>query len=138
MPFGIQRSQNMARRSVHLVVELTLNAAEAGVVGADVTQNLRGQIVVRIKALELLLKVNALQVQLPHPRRRLRIQAACHPREVARCIEPRQHLGLRRKVIACIRVHNLCQKLCCVFTILAKLARNGVDAVDQHCHRQFL
>ncbi len=79
---------------MHLVVELLLQPAQPVIIRAHIAQHLRRQVAVRIKALELLLEVDALQVQLAHPVRRLRIHPPRHPRKVARRIEPRQHLLL--------------------------------------------
>ena len=52
-----------ARNAVQLRVELLLEAAEAVVVDADVAEHLRGDLVVGIEALKLLLEINALHVE---------------------------------------------------------------------------
>ena len=97
---GVHRGQHVAGRAMHLVVELLLQSAQSRVVGAHITQHLRGKIVVGIEALELLLEIDALQVQLAHAIRSVRIDASRHPRKVLRIVEARQNLLLRCEVVA--------------------------------------
>ena len=75
------------RGAVKVVVKLTFNPAKAHVVRADITQYLRGEIVIRIEALELTLKVNAFQIKSFHAGSRGCIKLACDPGEVARRVQ---------------------------------------------------
>ena len=49
MPVGIERGQHASGLAMQIAVEATLQAAEPVVIGADVTQHLRGQRIIRIE-----------------------------------------------------------------------------------------
>jgi hypothetical protein len=121
---------------VHLVVELLLQPAQSGVVGAHIAQHLRGQIVVGIKTLELFLEVDALQVQLAYPVCRVRIDPPRHPRKALRVVEARQNLLLRGEVVRGFGMHHLGQHLRRRRAVLAHLRRHSEDRIDRHRHGQ--
>ncbi len=76
-----------AGRAVEFAVEFFFKAAEAVVVDANVAQHLRGELVVGIEALKLLLEVNALHVEGLHGGGDLRRDAARDPGEVMAGVE---------------------------------------------------
>ncbi len=135
---GVHRRQHMPGSSVHVFVELQLQSAKPGVVRAHIAQHMRGQLVVRVKALELLLEVHALQVQLANPVRRRSIHAARHPRKAMRRVEARQHLVLGGKVVGRVFMHHTRKNRRRAAAILAQLTRYGVDRVHLHRNRKLL
>ena len=66
MAASIHGGKHAARDAVKLPVEFTLQTAEAVIVDPDVAENLRGDLVVGIEALELVLEVNALHIEGAH------------------------------------------------------------------------
>ena len=72
---------------MQLAVEFSFEAAETVVVDADVAQHLRGDLVVGIEALELLLEVNALHVEGANFRGNLGRNAARDPGKVLALVE---------------------------------------------------
>src|SRR6202011_2489647 len=67
MPAGIKSCQHAAGNPVQVAVELALHASEAIVIGADVSQDLRGKLAVGIEALEFLLEIHAFEIQRLYP-----------------------------------------------------------------------
>ena len=123
---------------MQLRLKLALHTAESVVVCADIAQHLRGQAAVGVEALELLLQVDALQVQLAHPLRGIGVQLAGHPGKVARPVETRLDLVLRGEMIGRIHVNNLRQQGRVTRLVIAQLAGDRVHAVHQHGHGQLM
>ncbi len=81
MPPRIHGRVHAAGNAVQLRFELLLQAAQAVVVHAHIAQHLRGDLVVRIEALKLFLKVDALE--LSRCLRQLPVIAAREPQPPA-------------------------------------------------------
>ncbi len=75
-------------RPCRLAIEFFFQAAQAIVVDANVAQHLRGELIVGIEALELLLEVDALHVEGLDRGCNLRRHAPRDPGEVTACVEP--------------------------------------------------
>ena len=75
----VDGNHQLAGLALELLVELSLQAAQPLIVGANVAQNLRRQFALGIKALGFFLVVDALQIQRPDALNRFRIGLACHP-----------------------------------------------------------
>ena len=78
---GRRRKSSACRACLAIAVELAFEAAQALIVSADVAENLRGQFTLRIEALGLFLKVDALQIQRTDTLNHFGIGLACHPAE---------------------------------------------------------
>ena len=134
---GIHRGQHVPGNTVHLVVELQLQSAETRIFAAHITQYLRGQIVVRIEALEFFAEIDALQIQLLDASGGIRIHPPRNPGKMPGVVEAREHLGLRREPIGRVGMHHLGQHLRRTGAVLAQLGRIYVDGILLHRHRQF-
>ena len=77
---------------MQIAVEFFFQAAQSVVVDAHVAQHLRGDLVVGIEALKLLLEVNALHIEGLHRGRNLRRHAARDPGKVVPGIQARGNL----------------------------------------------
>ena len=130
VPLGIKRGDHVARCAVQFVVEAKFEAAEAIVIGADVAEDLCRKITVGVEALELLLKIDALQVEFADAVGGLRIELAGDPGEAMRGVEAGQHLLLGSEVVSGVGVDNLCEEESGLFLVVAEFGRNGEDAVD--------
>ena len=129
-PFRVDRDEHLSRTSAQLVVELVLDPALTGILHANRTQHLRREIARRIKALRLLLEVNALQLQRIDALDGFVVRLARHPAE--------------RLVRAAIRQHYV--------VVVARDARDKGNrgrkvfdfsghrecGIDQHRHRQLV
>jgi hypothetical protein len=123
--------------AVQLRVVRALQTAQAFVIGADIAEHMRCQVAIRVEALELLLQIDALQVQLTDALRRVCIHAACDPREVTRIVQPRQDRVVGREVIERVLMNDLGEQRGIVRLVACKLFRHGIDAVYKHRRRQF-
>ena len=123
------------RLPVQVAIEFFFKTAEPVVVDAHVAQHLRGNLAVGIKALELLLKIDALHIQGLHGGRHLRRDAARDPGEVVPCVQARGNLVLRGQPIFRIGVHQRGQ---CARggRLVGNLGRVGVNGVGQNRHSQ--
>jgi len=134
---GIERGQLPARGAVQVAVEAALEPAQAEVVGADVSEHLRGQILVRVKALELLLKVDPFQVQSAHAVGGRRVELAGDPGEAARGVEAGIDLARGGEAVGRIGVDGLGQRGG-GGVLVAHLGGDAVDGIDQHRHGQLM
>src|SRR5208282_787978 len=75
----VDRNHQLAGLALQLLVELSLQAAQALIVGANVAQNLRRQFSLGIKALGFLLVVDTLQIQRADALNRFGVGLARHP-----------------------------------------------------------
>jgi len=107
-----------------------------GVVGADVAEDLGGEIVVGVEALELFLDVNTAEVELADAVGGVGIEAAADPGEVAGGVEAGEDLRLRGEVILRVGVDDLGEELRGVGAVVAELGGDGVDRVDEDGHAE--
>ena len=91
---------------MQLAVEFFFQAAEPVVIDAHVAQHLRGELIVGVKALELLLEVDALHVEGFDGGGDLRRDAARDPGKVAAIVEARGDLGLGGERVVGIGVNQ--------------------------------
>ena len=120
---------------VQVAVEFFFKAAQPVVVDAHVAQHLRGDLAVGIKALELLLEVNALHIEGLHRGSDLRRHAARDPGKVVPCVQARGNLVVRGQRIFGIGVHQRGQGAR-GGRLVGNLSRIGVDGVGQNGHGQ--
>jgi hypothetical protein len=120
---------------MQVAVEFFFKTAQSVVVDTHVAQYLRGDFAVRIKALELLLEVNALHIQGLHRGRDLRRHAARNPGEVVPRVQARGDLVLRGQRIFGIGVHQRGQRARCG-RLVGNFRRIGVNGVGQNRHGQ--
>src|ERR1700722_9379436 len=76
---GIHRDHQLSGLAFELLVELTLESAQPLVVGTDIAQDLGRQFTLRIKALGLFLKVDALEIERSDAINDFSISLARHP-----------------------------------------------------------
>ena len=132
---------------MQVFVELLLKSAQPVIVDAHVTQHLRADLIVRVKALELLLDIDAFEIQRLHLRNDRGVLLARDPDEVTGGGQTSVDAvgggkGVRRiGVDYCrqlsgqreFRLRNLCR----VFAV-GDVVGNRVDRVHQDGHRQFV
>ena len=134
---GIHVDEHMPRHAMHVRIELLLQAAQPAIIRAPHSPaTCARQVRVRVEALELLGRVDALEVQLLHTLGSLRIHLARHPRKVARGIQPPQDLPFLREVVQRVRMHDARQQCRVAGPVLAQLARHREHAVHGNRHGQ--
>ncbi len=128
---------HFAGRAVQLLVEFLFEAAEAVVVHAHVAEHLRGDLVVGIEALKLLLEVDALHVEGAHAR--------CNFGVTRRAIQAKLCPAARRAAISLSVVRTSSGSVwtmaarVCAAAFLSSISRGvGVDGVDLHGHGQLV
>ena len=134
---GVDRGHHVAGDAVQLVVELHLKPAESVVVGADVAEHLGAKGAVRVEALELLLEVDALEVELADAVGSFGVDPSRDPCEVARHVEAREHLALARVVLGGVQVDDAAEDLRGIGAVVSEFAGNGEDGVDLGGHGEF-
>ncbi len=134
----IHGGEHAPGNAVERAIEFAFEAAETVIVDADIPQDLRGDLVVGIKALELILEINALHIeglefwwQSPGVTRRA-IQAKLLPSS-RRCAIWSSRVSLSSGSVWTIGG----QHAGCGFLVV-DLRRNGIDGVDLHGHGEFV
>src|SRR5208283_4798726 len=112
-----------------LLVELPLQAAQTLIVGANITQDLRRQFALGIKALGFFLKVDALQIQRTDALNHFRIGLACHPAESLVSTAVRQHNSRIVLSNACNQADGISE--------IGSFRRHDERRVHLDRHRQF-
>ena len=125
------------RNAVQLRLELLLQATQAVVVNAHIAQYLRGDFVVRIETLKLLLKVDALHGQTLHLQCNIRRNPPCDPGKAIAFVETIENLLLSGLRIVGINVNDGRE---CVRggRLVVDLNRHGKDRVHLHRHGQLV
>ena len=128
-----------AGNAVQLRIELLLQAAQPVVVHAHIAQHLRGNFVVRIKALELFLEVDALEAlildQLPDAGSGIRRDAPRNPGKAAPGFQTAGNLLLGGLRVVGVGVHDRGQ--CAGGRLLVvDFGGHGKDGVHLHGHGQ--
>src|SRR5579883_3638726 len=88
----VNRGQHAAGCTMQLVVKVLLKAAKPRVIEPDITEHLRGKLVVRIKALEFFLEVDTLQIERLDLCDDRGVLLACDPGEISGSIQPGENL----------------------------------------------
>ena len=76
---GVDGDHQTSGLALQLRIELTLEAAQSLIVGANIAEDLGGQLALGIETLGLLLKVDSLKIQRPYALGHLRIRLARYP-----------------------------------------------------------
>ncbi len=143
MTAGIERGEHAAGNAMQIAIEAALHAAQTVVISADISQDLRAQLAIRIKTLELFLEIDALEVKRLHPRDHRRVKLASDPRKIAGGVEPGGNLVGTGEAIGGISVNHFCQGVRDGLTLLqsfrilpvSDFRRHGVYRIRQHRHR---
>ena len=85
---GIDGDEFLAGNAAQIVVKLAFQPAQALVVSADIAEHMRRQLALGIKALRLLAKVNAAEIQLANAFRGVGVDLALDESEVAIRLQP--------------------------------------------------
>ena len=124
-----------AGRAVQTGVKFFFQAAEAVVVDAHVTEDLRGDLVVGIEALEFFLEVDAFHVKSFDGGGNLGRDAARDPGKVVAGGEARSDFRFGGERVFGIGVDER-SECACGSLLVGDLTGIGVDGVDQHGHGQ--
>ena len=126
-----------ARSAVQLRLVFLLQAAQPVIVRAHIAQHLRRDLVVRIKALKLLLGVDSLDRKPLDARGNLGRDPPCHPRKGMTVGQPFGNLLLGGQCIVGVGVHQRGQRVRRRLLVV-DLGGHGVEGVRLHRHGQLV
>ena len=125
------------------LVVFALHASEAIVIGAHVSQDLRGKLAVGIEALEFLLEIHAFEIQRFHPRDLRGVKFARDPGEVSRGVQPGRNLMRGSEAVGGVGVHDFGQGSGNSLPLgsagsPSAFLKDGVDRIGQRGHGQLM
>jgi hypothetical protein len=121
------------------MVELLLDTTESIFVGADIAENLGGDVVLGVKALELLLEVDALEVQGANGVNDAWVLFARDPGEVAGGVDAMEDLCRFGVVIGRVGVEDGGERLGDGgAALIGDIARDCIDGVDRDSHGELV
>ena len=126
----VHGDHHAALHAVQLVLVLMLDAGQPGVFHAHVAEHLRRQPALGIEALQLLLKVDAAQVQRFHARGGLAIHLARDPGKIL------LRLHVLQQAVGVLAGHAGQQRR--GGFLVGDFTGHGEDRIDLHGHRQLL
>ena len=131
MTARIHRREHPARDAVETRVELLFEAAEPVVIQPDIAQDLCGELLVRVEALELFLKVDALHVQSSNAGSNFGSHATGNPGKAVSVVKPVGNLRFGGSLVLRIDMNDSGEDMCRALLVV-DLGGHGVNRVDLH------